>query len=65
VIFDNDTAICDFVGVHDASDMVMLDNDAAIGKVFNCGTGHSALSTTDFLRSLAQTLLATPFRTIQ
>jgi UDP-glucose 4-epimerase len=42
VIFGDGTATRDFVSVHDVVGMVMLmlENDAAIGKVFNCGTGQ-------------------------
>jgi UDP-glucose 4-epimerase len=41
VIFGDGTATRDFVSVHDVVDLVMLmlEKDAAIGKVFNCGTG--------------------------
>lgn len=43
VIFGDGTATRDFVSVHDVVDMVMLmlENDAAIGRAFNCGTGRS------------------------
>jgi UDP-glucose 4-epimerase len=42
VIFGDGTATRDFVSVHDVVDLVMLmlENDAAVGKVFNCGTGQ-------------------------
>jgi UDP-glucose 4-epimerase len=42
VIFGDGNATRDFVSVHDVADMVMLmlENDDAIGKVFNCGTGQ-------------------------
>lgn len=42
VIFGDGSATRDFVSVHDVVDMVMLmmENDAAIGKVFNCGSGN-------------------------
>ena len=41
VIFGDGTATRDFVSVHDVVDMVtlMLEKDAAVDKVFNCGTG--------------------------
>jgi UDP-glucose 4-epimerase len=41
VIFGDGSATRDFVSVHDVVDMVMLmlENDDAVGKVFNCGTG--------------------------
>jgi UDP-glucose 4-epimerase len=41
VIFGDGTATRDFVSVHDVVDLVMLmlENDDAVGKVFNCGTG--------------------------
>jgi UDP-glucose 4-epimerase len=42
VIFGDGTATRDFVSVHDVVDLVMLmlEKDAAVGKVFNCGTGN-------------------------
>lgn len=42
VIFGDGSATRDFVSVHDVVDMVllMLDNDACVGKAFNCGTGN-------------------------
>jgi UDP-glucose 4-epimerase len=42
VIFGDGTATRDFISVHDvvAMVMLMLENDAAVGKVFNCGTGR-------------------------
>lgn len=41
MIFGNCSTTRDFVSVHDVVDMIMLmlKNDAAIGKVFNCGSG--------------------------
>jgi UDP-glucose 4-epimerase len=41
VIYGDGSATRDFVSIHDVVDMVMLllENDACIGKVFNCGTG--------------------------
>lgn len=41
VIFGDGSATRDFVSVHDVVDLVMLmlEKDAAVGKVFNCGTG--------------------------
>jgi UDP-glucose 4-epimerase len=41
VIFGDGRVTRDFVSVHDVVDMVllMLKNRAAVGKVFNCGTG--------------------------
>jgi UDP-glucose 4-epimerase len=42
VIFGDGTATRDFVSVHDVVDLVMLmiEKDAAVGEVFNCGTGQ-------------------------
>jgi UDP-glucose 4-epimerase len=42
IIFGDGTATRDFVSVHDVVNMVMLmlEKDAAVGKVFNCGTGQ-------------------------
>lgn len=43
VIFGDGSATRDFVSVHDVVDMVMLmlENPAAVGKAFNCGTGKA------------------------
>ncbi len=42
VIFGDGNATRDFVSVHDVVDLVMLmiEKDAAVGEVFNCGTGQ-------------------------
>lgn len=42
VIFGDGTATRDFVSVHDVVDMVllMLENDACVGRAFNCATGR-------------------------
>ncbi|MCD1294892.1 epimerase [Methanocella sp. CWC-04] len=42
IIFGDGSATRDFVSVHDVVDMVMLmlEKEAAVGKVFNCGTGN-------------------------
>ncbi len=41
VIFGDGSATRDFVSVHDVVNtvMLMLENDEAVGRVFNCGTG--------------------------
>jgi len=41
IIFGDGTATRDFVSVHDVVDLVMLmlEKEAAVGRVFNCGTG--------------------------
>ncbi|WP_424358754.1 GDP-mannose 4,6-dehydratase [Methanocella sp. MCL-LM] len=54
VIFGDGTATRDFVSVHDVVDMVrlMLEKEAAVGKVFNCGTGQSTT-----VGHLAQTII--------
>lgn len=54
VIFGDGTATRDFVSVHDVVDMVllMLEKEAAVGKVFNCGTGRSTT-----VGQLAQTIV--------
>jgi len=43
IIFGDGSATRDFVSVHDVVDLVMLmlENDACIGKAFNCGTGNA------------------------
>ena len=43
IIFGDGSATRDFVSVHDVVDMVMLmlENDACVGKAFNCGTGRA------------------------
>jgi nucleoside-diphosphate-sugar epimerase len=63
----DDASTRDFISIHDIIDVVMLmfENNAAIGKIFHCYTDYLVLSTTDFLFSLAQTLIAARFRTIQ
>jgi UDP-glucose 4-epimerase len=55
VIFGDGTATRDFVSVHDVVDLVMLmlEKDAAIGKVFNCGTGNVTS-----IGELAETIVA-------
>ncbi len=47
VIFGDGSATRDFVSVHDVVDLVMLmlEKDAAVGEVFNCGTGDATLIT--------------------
>ncbi len=54
IIFGDGTATRDFVSVHDVVDMVllMLEKEAAVGKVFNCGTGDSTT-----VGQLAQTII--------
>lgn len=54
IIFGDGTATRDFVSVHDVVDMVllMLEKEAAVGKVFNCGTGESTT-----VGQLAQTII--------
>lgn len=55
VIFGDGTATRDFVSVHDVVDLVMLmlEKDAAVGKVFNCGTGNVTS-----IGELAETIIA-------
>jgi UDP-glucose 4-epimerase len=54
VIFGDGSATRDFVSVHDVVEMVtlMMEKDASIGKVFNCGTGKSTT-----IRELAQAII--------
>ncbi|CAJ36714.1 GDP-mannose 4,6-dehydratase [Methanocella arvoryzae] len=55
IIFGDGTATRDFVSVHDVVQMVMLmlEKEAAVGKVFNCGTGHSTT-----IGQLARTIIS-------
>lgn len=54
LIFGDGTATRDFVSVHDVVDLIMLllEKEAAIGKVFNCGTGKKTT-----IKELAETII--------